>query len=174
MLTNIVTSKHTVFQFFQVQFLLFMELWKQQKRLISTKVYYKSGQNYITTWRIFYDQLGHVLLQIGAASFYYKLGQVLLQIGEAFFITNWGKCYYKLGQLNYYKSGQVLLHIRGASTNQGNCYYKFGQLLQIGTIITNWGITTDPKLENMNGRQTETFQSNLQILLIPRHVLYLH
>ena len=31
---------------------------------------------------------------------------------------------------------------------------------------------TDPKLENMNGRLTETLQSNLQILLTPRHVAY--
>ena len=32
---------------------------------------------------------------------------------------------------------------------------------------------TDPKLKNMNGRYTETFKSNLQILLIPRHVPHL-
>ena len=63
------------------------------------------------------------------------MGQVLLQIGAASF-------YYKLGQFNYYKSGQVLLQIRAAITNQGDHYYKLGQLLQIGAIfITNWGIT---------------------------------
>ena len=49
---------------------------------------------------------------------YYKLGQTLLQIGafsslqmRAIAITNWGKMYYKLGQV-----------------------------LQIRAIITNWGI----------------------------------
>ena len=50
------------------------------------------------------------MLQIGAALFYYKLGQTLLQIGAA--IANWGKMYYKLGQV-----------------------------LQIRAIVTNWGIT---------------------------------
>ena len=52
-----------------------MELWKWQKRLILTKVYYRFGQNYITKWGIFYNQLGQELLQIGAA--------FLLQIGAA-------------------------------------------------------------------------------------------
>ena len=64
------------------------------------------------------------LLQIGA-KLYHKLGNFLLPIGASVitklgqirFITNWGKCYYKLGQLNYYKSGQVLLQIRAAITN---------------------------------------------------------
>ena len=51
------------------------------------------------------------MLQIGVALFYYKLGQPLLQNRAA--ITNWGKMYYKLGQV-----------------------------LQIRAIITNWGITT--------------------------------
>ena len=64
-----------------------------------------------------------------------------MQIGAAFFITNWDKCYFKLGQLNYYKSWQVLLQIRAAITNLGKRYYKLGQLLQIGAIITNWDIT---------------------------------
>ena len=74
-----------------------------------------------------------MLLQIGAASFCYKLGQELLQIWAAFFIKNWGKCYYKLGQLNYYyKLEQVLLQIRAA--------YKLGQqLLQTGAATKNWG-----------------------------------
>ena len=47
--------------------------------------------------------------RINILTIYYKLGQC--------FITNWGKCYYKLGQLSYYKSGQVLLQIRAAITN---------------------------------------------------------
>ena len=47
----------------------------------------------------------------------------------------------KLGQLHYYKLGQMLLQIRAAITNWGKMYYKLGQVLQIRTIITNWGIT---------------------------------
>ena len=58
----------------------------------------------------------------------------MLQIGEGLF-------YYKLGQLHYYKLGQVLLQIGAANTNWGIIYYKLGQVLQIRTIITNWGIT---------------------------------
>ena len=46
-----------------------------EKRLISTKVFYKSGQNHITNWGTFHNQLGQVLLQIGAG--------FLLQIGAA-------------------------------------------------------------------------------------------
>ena len=66
------------------------------------------------------------MLQIGAALFYYKLGQ---------------RCY-KLGQLRYCKLGQVLLQIGAAITNWGKIYYKLGQVLQIRAIIRNWGITT--------------------------------
>ena len=77
------------------------------------------------------------LLQIGA-KLYHKLGNFLLQIGAAFFITNWDKCYYKLGQLNYYKSGQ-LLQIRATVITNWDSYYKLGQtLLQIRAAITNW------------------------------------
>ena len=87
-----------------------MELWRWQKRLILTKVYYRFGQNYITKWGIFYNQLGQELLQIGAA--------LLLQIGASV-ITNWGS---------------III------TNLGNIYHKSGQLLQIRpTVITNWG-----------------------------------
>ena len=73
-----------------------------------------------------------VLLQIGArvvinwGKCYYKLGQVLLQIGFSFFIANWGSL---------------------IITNQGRFYYKSGQLLQIeATVITNWGIATVPPI----------------------------
>ena len=60
------------------------------------------------------------MLQIGAALFYYKLGQTLLQIGAA-----------------------SLLQIRASViTNWGKMYYKLGQVLQIRAIITNWRITT--------------------------------
>ena len=55
------------------------------------------------------------------------------------FITNWGKCYYKLGQLSYYKM-RKLLQIKATVITNWNSYYKLGQLLQIGAIITNWGI----------------------------------
>ena len=72
------------------------------------------------------------VLQTGA-SLCYKLRQLC-------FITNQGKGSYKLGQLHYYKLGQVLLQIGAAITNQGNRYYKIGQLLEIGAkFITNWG-----------------------------------
>ena len=95
--------------------------------------FYKSGQNYIINWGIFYYQLGQVLLQnwgnfvllqIGASVITNSSSFILLQIAasvitnwDSFFITNWGKCYYKFGQLNYYKSVQVLLQIRAAITN---------------------------------------------------------
>ena len=69
------------------------------------------------------------VLQIGAALFYYKLGQTLLQIGAASLlqirasvVTNWG---------SYYKLGQPLLQNRAAITNWGKMYYKLGQVLQI-------------------------------------------
>ena len=60
----------------------------------------------------------------------YKLGQLC-------FIANYGKRCYKLGQLHFYKLGQVLLQIGAAITNSGNRYYKIAQLLQIGAGITN-------------------------------------
>ena len=70
------------------------------------------------------------MLQTGAALFYYKLGKTLLQIAAASLmqiracvITNWG---------NYYKLGQPLLQNRVAITNWGKMYYKLGELLQIG------------------------------------------
>ena len=66
-----------------------------------------------------------VLLQIGTSLITNSGSFILLQIGASvitnwgsFVITNWGKCYYKLEQLNYYKSR--LLQVRG------NRYYKLG------------------------------------------------
>ena len=53
-----------------------------------------------------------------------KLFEKLLQIGA--------KGYYKLGQLFYYKLGQGLLQIRAGIRNWGKVYYKLGQVLQIG------------------------------------------
>ena len=77
----------------------------------------------ITNW-------GKLLLKIGAALFYYKLGQTLLQIGAASLLqiracvgTNWSR---------YYKLGQPLLQNRAAIINWGKIYYKLGQVLQIG------------------------------------------
>ena len=67
------------------------------------------------------------MLQIGAALFYYKLGQALLQIGTASLlqigvsvVTNWD---------SYYKLGKPLLQYRAAITNWGKMYYKLGQVL---------------------------------------------
>ena len=75
---------------------------------------------------------------MGAALFYYKLGQTLLQIGAVLLeigagvATNCG---------SYYKLGQPLLQNRAAIKNWGKIYYKLGQVLQIRAIITNWDIT---------------------------------
>ena len=86
-------------------------------------MYFKLGQACVTVWGSF------VSLQIKAnvitkQSSYYKLGHKMYlryKLGQLCFITNQGKCYYKLGQLHYYKFGQPLF--------------------QSTTIITNWGIT---------------------------------
>ena len=59
------------------------------------------------------------MLQIGAVLFYYILGQTLLQIGTASLL----------------QIGAIVV------TDWGKIYYKLGQLLQIRAIITNWGIT---------------------------------
>ena len=70
---------------------------------IEASVITKLGQlRFITNWGSF------ILLQIVASA---------ITNWGSFFITHWGKCYYKLGQLNYYKSGQILLQIRAAITN---------------------------------------------------------
>ena len=75
------------------------------------------------------------MLQNGEALFYYKLEKILLQIGatsllqiRASVVTNWG---------SYYKLGQTLSQNREATTNWGKMYYKLGQVLQIRTFITN-------------------------------------
>ena len=85
-----------------------------------------------------YTNWENFVLQIGAALFYNKLGQTLLQIGAASLlqiatgvITNQGSCY---------KLGQPLLQDRAAITNWGKIYYKLGQVLKIGEIITTWSI----------------------------------
>ena len=59
---------------------------------------------------------------------------------KTFLLQIRAKCYYKLGQLDYYKLGQFLLQIRAGITNWGKDYYKLGQVLQIrAKVITNWG-----------------------------------
>ena len=45
------------------------------------------------------------MLKIGAALFYDNLRQRLLQIGTASLLQNWGKCYYKLGQVLQIRAG---------------------------------------------------------------------
>ena len=61
---------------------------------------------------------GKFVLKIGAALFYYKLGQTL---GKGTFIT--------IGEAS-------LLQIEASIiTNWGKIYYKFGQILQIRAII---------------------------------------
>ena len=52
--------------------------------------------------------------------------QALLQIGAAFLL--------QIGASVITKWGSLII------TNQGRFYHKSGQLLQIGAIITNWGI----------------------------------
>ena len=67
---------------------------------------------------------------------------LLKNLGQLRFIANWGKCYYKLGQLFLLKIGASVITYWGSLiiTNQGKFYYKSGQLLQIrATVITNWG-----------------------------------
>ena len=66
------------------------------------------------------------MFQIEAALFNYKLGQTLLQIGAA-----------------------SLLQIRASVvTNWGKMYYKLGQVLQIRAIITNWDIILTQSIFN--------------------------
>ena len=67
------------------------------------------------------------MLQIGAALFYYKLGQTLLQIGAASFLQIEASVVTNCG--SYYKLVQPLLQNRAAITNWGKMYYKLGQVL---------------------------------------------
>ena len=70
---------------------------------------------------------------------YYKLVQACAANWGSFIITNLGN--FVKNQGSYYKLRQPLLQNRAAITNCGKMYYKLGQVLQIRTIITNWGIT---------------------------------
>ena len=95
------------------------------------------------------------------ASLCYKLEQLC-------FITNQGKRCYKLGQLHYYKLGQVLLQNGAAIANQCIRYNKIGQLLQIGTIfVTNWAGTINQgnycKLGHNIRPNMKVFQYQIQI-----------
>ena len=62
-------------------------------------------------------------------------GKGVLQIGAAFLLQIGANAYYKLGQLFYYKLGQGLVQIGAGITNWGKVYYKLGQVLQIGAKV---------------------------------------
>ena len=91
-------------------------------------MYYKLGQTCLANW----DSL--VLLQI-RVNVVTNWGSFIITNRGSFIITNCGKCCYKFGQL-----GQPLLQNRVAIANWGKMYYKLGQVLQIRAIITNWSI----------------------------------
>ena len=133
-INGIVTSKHTALQFFKVQLLLFMELWKSAKNT-------NFNLSLLQIRAKLYHKLENFLLPIGASvntnwgKRYYKLGQI-------HFITNWGKCYDKLVQLFLFQIGASVI-TNWASliiTKWGRRFSKLGQLLQIrATIIKNCG-----------------------------------
>ena len=75
------------------------------------------------------------MLQIAAALFYYKLEQTLLQIGAASLLQIGASVVTNSG--SYYKLGQPFLQNRTAITNWGKMYYKLGEVLQVRAIITN-------------------------------------
>ena len=75
-------------------------------------MYYKLGQACVTNWSSF------LLLQI-RANVAKNWRTSLLQIG-ATVVTNWG---------SYYKLGQQLLQNTVAFTNWGKMYYKLGQVI---------------------------------------------
>ena len=87
---------------------------------VSQFVYNKVGQfvvitkwdDFITKWDSFFR--------------YYKVGQTLIQSGTAFVITKWDDFITKWD--GYYKVGRF--------------YYKVGRVLQSGTIITKWALTS--------------------------------
>ena len=56
-------------------------------------------------------------------------------------MTNWGSLIITNYGKFYYKSGQLLQIRITVIKNWGKLNYKLGQLLQIAAIITNWGIT---------------------------------
>ena len=115
---------------------------------IGTKLYYKLGNFLLPIGASVITKLGQLCFIINWGKRYYKFGQLhfitywdqcYYKFRQLFFITNWGKCYYKLGQLNHYKSGQ-LLQIRATVITNWGSYYKLGQtLLQIRAAITYWG-----------------------------------
>ena len=70
---------------------------------------------------------------------YYKLGRTCVTNWGSFIFTNWGKCFYKLGQLLQLE--QPLLQSKAAITNWDKMYYKLRQVLQIRAIIINWVIS---------------------------------
>ena len=67
--------------------------------------------------------MGQLLLHRGSCI---TKRSALLQIGTG--ITNWGKSYYKVGQVIYYKVGQSLLQSGVGIIKWGN-YYRKGQYI---------------------------------------------
>ena len=55
-------------------------------------------------------------------------------MGQLLGITKWDQCYYKVGQLFYYKLKRFYYKVK-------QFYYKAGQVLQSKTIITMWSLT---------------------------------
>ena len=93
-------------------------------------MYYKLGKTCVTNWGSF------ILLQI-RANFATNWG--------SFAITICGSCCSKLD--SYCKLGQPLSQNMAAITNWGKTYYKLGQVLQIRAVITNCGISSS-KMED--------------------------
>ena len=68
--------------------------------------------------------------------------------------------------------GQLLQIRATVITNWGKLYYKLGQLLQIGAIITNWGITIMIRMLTRLKRAIGTFNNFVKILGVspsPKH-----
>ena len=80
------------------------------------------------------------MLQIQAALFHYKLGKTLLQIGATLLLQTGASVV--INCRSYCKLGQSSLQNRAAIRNWGKMYYKLGQVLQIRAIITKWDIAT--------------------------------
>ena len=67
-----------------------------------------------------------------------KVGLIALlryyRVGQLFMITQWGKLYYKVGQLCYYKLGRFYYEVGQlfVITKWEEVYYKVGRVLQSG------------------------------------------
>ena len=108
------------------------------------------GQAYVTNWASF------VLLKIRANvvinwGSYYKLGQPLLQNRAA--ITNWGKMYYKLGQVLQIRANWGITSITKIQvffTPEVKSYTDHLQLMFIATLSVVHSVArTELTLENL-------------------------